>query len=146
MQTFVPHITFPDCARVLDRQRLGKQRVECLQILKALSGSSKGWVNHPATKMWRGYEPALCWYAFAVCNEWCKRGYADTCREKITQMAINLFKFDPHGIDNIDFRMPHWWTGPIHATHRAVLLHKDHDWYGQFNWLETPSEEYHWPT
>ena len=33
MQTFVPCETYLECARVLDRQRLGKQRVESLQIL-----------------------------------------------------------------------------------------------------------------
>jgi hypothetical protein len=38
LQTFVPENTFEHSVRVLDRQRLGKQRVETLQIMKALAG------------------------------------------------------------------------------------------------------------
>ena len=39
MQTFVPEATsYAASVRVLDRQRLGKQRVEVLQIVSALTG------------------------------------------------------------------------------------------------------------
>lgn len=48
MQTFLPYPSFAESARVLDRQRLGKQRVEVLQLLRALTGQTKGWANHPA--------------------------------------------------------------------------------------------------
>ena len=37
MQTFLPYPAFDLSAQVLDRQRLGKQRVETLQVLKALT-------------------------------------------------------------------------------------------------------------
>ena len=43
MQTFLPYSSFYQSARVLDRQRLGKQRVETLQILKSLSDPTYGW-------------------------------------------------------------------------------------------------------
>lgn len=86
MQTFLPYANFKKSAEVLDRQRLGKQRVECLQILNALTGKTKGWVNHPVTKMWRGYEQALIHYGIAICTEWKSRGYKDTCQEKIEAM------------------------------------------------------------
>ena len=36
MQTFLPYPDFAESAKVLDNKRLGKQRVECLQIMKAL--------------------------------------------------------------------------------------------------------------
>jgi hypothetical protein len=36
MQTFLPHATYADSARVLDQKRLGKQRVETLQIMQVL--------------------------------------------------------------------------------------------------------------
>lgn len=52
VQTFLPYPDFAQSAQCLDRQRLGKQRVEVLQLLKALKGESKGWKNHPAAKMW----------------------------------------------------------------------------------------------
>lgn len=41
MQTFLPYDSFKKSARVLDQRRLGKQRVECLQILGALTDIHK---------------------------------------------------------------------------------------------------------
>ena len=84
MQTFLPYSSFIKSVRCLDRQRLGKQRVEALQILNALNGKSKGWTNHPATKMWRGYEEALCLYKDLCIQEWMERGYKNTmfCKKR----------------------------------------------------------------
>lgn len=41
MQTFLPYASGTKSARVLDAQRLGKQRVECLQILASLTDIHK---------------------------------------------------------------------------------------------------------
>ena len=65
MQTFLPYTSFEDVARTLDRKRLGKQRVEGMQILNVLAkppNYTGAWVHHPAVKMWRGYEDALKQY------------------------------------------------------------------------------------
>ena len=62
MQTFLPEHTFVECAAVLDQKRLVKQLLEGRQILSALAGETKGWVNHPATKMWIGHESYLMLY------------------------------------------------------------------------------------
>jgi len=61
MQTFLPYPDFIDSVKALDYRRLGKQRVEARQILNILLENRKngGWVNHPCTKMWRGYHDAL---------------------------------------------------------------------------------------
>jgi len=83
MQTFLPLEDFTASAQSLDRQRLGKQRVECLQILNALSNPGYGWQNHPAVTMWRGAELSLAKYGVAICDEWLRRGYKDTCKAKI---------------------------------------------------------------
>ena len=40
MQTFLPYPDFAKSAMCLDNKRLGKQRIECLQILKALNDFS----------------------------------------------------------------------------------------------------------
>ena len=96
MQTFVPSdLSFEDNARILDYRRLGKQRVECKQILQALSYGTS-WTNHPATQMWRGYEPALRRYMAAMIREWIDRGYNNT-------MDI------PRGGGRV--KMPPWWGG-----------------------------------
>lgn len=131
MNTFLPHVSFSASATVLDRARLGKQRIEVLQLLRALSGETKGWVNHPACKMWRGYEGALVNYGLAVCNEWIHRGYSDTCLQKIWDLEIRA-RWNPENPP---------WLGDraFHASHRAALLYKDPVHYGQFGWTEKPA-------
>lgn len=110
MQTFVPLGTdFQGTAKVLDRQRLGKQRVEGLQILNALTGRSKGWVNHPAVKMWKGYEPALIQYVVAMCDEWVSRGYKDTCKDKVLAIgeALSSAVITPPWLDDPEVQLSH---------------------------------------
>jgi hypothetical protein len=135
MQTFLPFSNFKKSASVLDTRRLGKQRVETLQILNALHGLSKGWVNHPATKMWKGYTQALVLYGVAICEHWIELGYNDTCMSKITS-----FKTDSPVL------MPLWLGGKIHTTHRSALLFKNYEFYSKFNWKEEPIYDYYWPS
>ena len=79
VQTFLPYSDFAASAGALDRRRLGKQRVEALQILRALTRERYGWKHHPAVRMWAGYEEALACYAMEICAEWVRRGHADSC-------------------------------------------------------------------
>ena len=74
MQTFLPSPDFAASAAALDPRRLGKQRVEALQILRALTQGGSAWRNHPAVLMWKGYEEALVAYGVAVCQAWCALG------------------------------------------------------------------------
>lgn len=39
MQTFLPYADFERSARTLDLKRLGKQRVECIQVVRGLAGA-----------------------------------------------------------------------------------------------------------
>jgi len=137
MQTFLPYPDFAQSARVLDRQRLGKQRVEALQIMKALV-TGRGWVNHPATKMWRGFECALTEYQLAICDEWVERGYKDTCALKTLELHLEHCKESevlPPWLGDEDF----------HAAHRSNLLRKAPEWYSQFGWTEPDDLPYIWP-
>ncbi|WP_253907481.1 MSMEG_6728 family protein, partial [Arthrobacter sp. 35/47] len=87
MQTFLPYPDFAASAAVLDQARLGKQRVETLQILRALVLPDYGWRNHPATRMWMGYVPALTVYGLAMVSEWVSRGHADSTAPLISEFA-----------------------------------------------------------
>jgi hypothetical protein len=130
MQTFLPYPCFAKSASVLDRQRLGKQRLEVTQILRALRGESKGWTNHPVVLAWRGYENALAHYGLAVCDEWVGRGYKDT-RRPIIESCLE----DGHST------CPPWFGVPaLHSAYRRRLLRKDPQHYGQFGWEELPAE------
>lgn len=139
MQTFLPYPNFAESARCLDRQRLGKQRVECLQLLKALLVPASGWSNHPAAKMWRGRELALLRYGESICCEWLNRGYKDTCLGKMQ----DLYFAHRQGEENT---MPDWLgDSSFHAAHRSNLLRKSLTHYGQFGWSEPNDLPYVWP-
>lgn len=139
MQTFVPEISFANSVRVLDRQRLGKQRVETLQIMKALAGLSKGWVNHPATRMWRGYEAALLLYQAATCNEWCNRGYKDTCLDKTYDVWHEHFT-------DASIQKPHWLgDNRVHDSHKSALVFKNPEWYSKYYPDVVGEYNYYWP-
>lgn len=138
MQTFLPFPSYAQSASALDRQRLGKQRVECLQILRALTNPDYGWQTHTAVRMWRGYECALRRYAFAICDEWTARGYADTCREKIAAMDLPAA--------SAPFLFPHWLGNPaLHASHKSNLIRKLPSHYAPLFPGVTPDLPYYWP-
>lgn len=120
VNTFLPYPDFVRSAKALDYRRLGKQRVEAWQILQALQGQTKGWQNHPATKMWRGHERALCEYGVAICDEWIARGYKDTMRERF----IAIHPMLP------DTGVPAWLgADEFHRSHQSNLKRKDQDHY-----------------
>jgi hypothetical protein len=140
MQTFLPYPDFAESAKVLDYRRLGKQRVEVLQLLKALR-TGGGWSNHPAAKMWQGYEQALVDYGFAMIQEWVDRGYKDTCHDKICDIVADISEdWEPNGAI-----FPRWLGNEdFHAAHRSNLLRKDPIHYGQFGWTEPNDLPYIW--
>lgn len=138
MQTFLTTKNFIENAKVLDRQRLGKQRVEAYQILNTLINGG-GWKNHPCIKQWSGYEWALTEYGLAICGEWISRGYKDTMYGRI----LNLYKSRFH---TDYFLMPDWLNEEkLYSSHRAALLYKNYDWYKRFSWKEEPRIDYWWP-
>lgn len=142
MQTFLTDQDWRVTARQLDYKRLGKQRVECKQILAALGryvkpdGSvgicdpSKGWVSHPCTRMWRGYTDALVEYQRIMIQEWISRGYNNT-------MLIAL----PG-----EYELPPWHDDErVYSSHRSNLLRKNPEHYSQFGWAEEADLPYFYP-
>jgi len=96
-----------------------------------------GWSNHPAAKMWRGYEDRLAGYGSAVCSEWTSRGYKDTCLDKILSFDVSASAYQGN---------PPWLGDPaFHSAHRSNLLRKDAVHYGQFGWSEPNDLAYIWP-
>lgn len=131
MQTFLPLSDFAQSAKVLDWRRLGKQRVEARQIVRALLYGG-GWQNHPAVQMWRGHVAALIHYSNVMIREWVARGYRNTMPLLAVQSIVTL---------------PAWYGETVfHASHRSNLLRKDPEHYGQFGWKEGPDLPYYWPS
>lgn len=136
MQTFLPLPDYQLSARVLDDKRLGKQRVEVLQILNVLHEikNGVGWRRHPAVRMWRGYEPQLCEYGLQVCEEWKSRGFKDTCFEKI------MYHLECATAGEFNLEYPPWFGDPeFHFAHQSSLIRKDPERYGHY-FPETPND------
>lgn len=141
MQTFLPYPDFKQSAESLDRQRLGKQRVEGLQLINSLLGltNGKGWSNHPARNMWRGHERALVEYTAVVCQVWRARGYKDTVEEKVRGL-------EKEHLSDRSSDMPPWLgREDFHLSHQSNLVRKLPSHY-QLLWPGVPDNlEYIWP-
>jgi hypothetical protein len=159
MQTFLPSRDFAETAAALDNKRLNKQALEAWQIMMTNlkldpAGNHReprGWFNHPATKMWRGYEPTLYVYIEALTAEWLSRGYRSTILDKAGETLKTAFSLC---LVKTIFAKPSWLEdetrfAQIASSHRTALLVKNYEWYHQFGWPEDSgrvpdSYEYVW--
>jgi hypothetical protein len=135
VNTFLPFADFKASAECLDYKRLGCQRKEAHQILGVLANpDAKGWKNHPAVRMWRGYDDALKAYFNAVVTEWVRRGYKNN---------YTLFELP----EKVEYP---WWFGhgDFHFSHQAALVRKLASHYeSKFDELDPKYRElgYAWP-
>lgn len=106
---------------------------ECFQAI------GKGFVSHPMTKMWIGYEKGLKYYINLCIREWLVRGYN-------SKMAIHvIFLSDDETLEDI---LP-WWTrsSALHKSHRSALLRKERvrnelKWYWDKEYLYVSDQWY----
>jgi hypothetical protein len=145
VQTFLPYPSFLATAHVLDRQRLGKQRVETLQILRALELPDYGWQNHPAVRMWRGRTPALVRYGLDCVRVWTGRGHGDSTADQITEFAPWVRELSQDDLRR-ESLLPNWLGDErLHRSHRSQLIGKDPEFYRPL-FPETPEGlDYFWP-
>ena len=131
MQTFLPYPDFIHTAKILDDKRLGKQRIEALQILKTLHYGGH-WKNHPAVRMWKGYEDALGMYMNVMIIEWEFRKFNNTMLYYIARATLLIY--------------PPWLGDErLHMSHKANLARKSPDYYGKL-WPEADVDApYWWP-
>lgn len=132
MMTFIVIGDFVLNAKLLDDQRLAKQRVEARQILDAIMNGT-GWKHHPIVCAWRYYTDALKYYTNCIILEWIRRG---------GQNNLPLYEIPP-------IIMIPWWSqwDRLHQSHRAMLVRKNPYYY---NDKFTVNQEYYsygyiWP-
>ncbi|MBO0676100.1 MSMEG_6728 family protein [Mycolicibacterium sp. S2-37] len=149
MQTFLPYPDFDDSAAVLDLRRLGKQRVETIQVLRALTVPGYGWRHHPAAAMWAGYEEALVRYGLQICDQWCRNDRADTCATTlVTDLAatVGISAVRTQEVLAADSDLPPWLgDDDVHRSHRSALVRKDPDHYRRFFGDVADDLPYVWP-
>ncbi|MET8292008.1 MSMEG_6728 family protein [Streptomyces sp. NPDC005132] len=149
MQTFLPYPDFMQSAAVLDEARLGKQRVEALQVLRGLTVPDHGWRRHPAVRMWVGYEEALVRYGLDVCAMWTAEARADTCAASLT---TDFARYRPGATVRVqeqlaDDELPPWLgDAAFHRSHQSALVRKAPEIYTLF-FPDVPDDlPYVWPT
>lgn len=149
MQTFLPCPGFAESADVLDPRRLGKQRVETIQVLRALTVPGYGWRHHPAAAMWAGYEEALVRYGLDICQAWCEQGHADTCAATLASdlaagTGLRSVRSQRELADASE--LPPWLGEPeFHRSHQAALVRKDPGHYRR-RFPDVPDDlPYLWP-
>jgi len=151
MQTFLPYPSFRESALSLDIQRLGKQRVEGMQILSALLSKKydnelesvvnfnpKGWTHHPATLMWKNHEGSLYLYVKEICKVWIEdHGFKDTISWKIDKIIKD---------SKLNYSDPIWLGDEkLHLSHKSNLLRKDFAYYSKIWTGVSPNLPYVWP-
>ena len=148
VQTFLPYADFERSARVLDPKRLGKQRVEVIQVVRALTRPDYGWANHPAVLMWKGHEEALGRYGLVCCEVWTALGHGDTCAATIVgdlrDAGVTRIRSEA---DLVAARAMPPWLGDedLHRSHRSSLVRKDPDHYRP-HFPDVPDDlPYVWP-
>ena len=133
MQTFLPYADYAKSAEVLDSKRLNKQILEGYQILKVLHNDDPraAWRNHPAVKMWRGYENELYRYILHMVWEARTRGIkTDKNEANLLELVVKHSMFWKKII-------PDWYQDKLKLdrlteSHRANLYRKDPEFYMDF--------------
>ncbi|MFJ8821099.1 MSMEG_6728 family protein [Streptomyces sp. NPDC102467] len=149
MQTFLPYSDFMQSAAILDQARLGKQRVEALQVLRGLTVPGYGWRHHPAVRMWTGYEEALVRYGLDMCEMWVSEGRSDTCAGTL---VTDFTRHRPGAAVRVqeqlaaDGELPPWLGDPaFHRSHQSALVRKAPELYTPF-FPDVPDDlPYVWP-
>ena len=148
MQTFLPYADFERTAHSLDQRRLGKQRVECLQVLRGLTRPDYGWRHHPAVRMWRGHLEALGRYTYTCCAAWTDRGFADSVAHTVAEELAEAGVVEVRSQVELGAaaRLP-WWLGDhdFHRSHQSALLRKDRDHYAPLFTGVPDDLPYVWP-
>ncbi|MGV9453787.1 MSMEG_6728 family protein [Streptomyces sp. NPDC003635] len=149
MQTFLPHPDFRQSAQLLDRRRLGKQRVEALQVLRGLTVPGYGWRRHPAVRMWTGYEEALVRYGLEVCRVWREQGHQDSCAASlVSQLATHRPGTTVRDQAELAAagELPPWLGDEaFHRSHRSALVRKDPATYTAYFPAVPDDLPYVWP-
>jgi hypothetical protein len=121
MQVFLPSPDYYESLFLLDKKRLGKQRVEAKQLIDTIldrpmanGKPRKGWYNHPAAVMYRQYIDSLIHY------------YNMSLAAFVLTGGVNKkLEHEPYVRDTYNHSLP-WWLGvkEIHASHRGRLKFK----------------------
>lgn len=123
VNVFLPYADYEKSIRVLDKKRLTKQLVECIQLLAVIVHKKKGYANHPVTKIWRPYVGALVHYAHICC-------------------LVIRDKYPAYSLEKMEARLTSGEFGAASQEEKPVFSDAFHDSHKSSLWHKDP-EEYH---
>ena len=137
VNVFITSTNLEECARNLDYRRLGKQRLECIEIIEGDS-----WKNHPCYLMWKNNKEALKIYFNHILREWISRGFQnslafysiDESKAQFYDITYDentyLTTISNPKINENSILFPKWFCWkPLILSQRASLLRKDEVYY-----------------
>lgn len=141
MQTFLPYPSFERSAKVLDDEQLLTQCNDVVTILEVLheinldrEDMGEDWLDHPAIKMWKTYEPQLCLYGLAMCTELQSR-----TGSYMNLVDVITWHFVCATGGEHESGLPPWFGNPdFHLSHRSYLMSKDYAHYSLYFDVDTP--------
>lgn len=123
----------------LDQARLTKQLVETIQLIEAITNPTKGFRNHPVTRMWMDHVSALIDYGL-VCVSVIAERFPDYSYQMMQQKLLN------NSLRQDDPVYPAWFEDEqLYMSHRASLFFKSPELYPQFEPEAKLYEQYAWP-
>lgn len=145
VNTFITSESLEECAKNLDNLRLGKQRVECIQLISFIENKdNKGFRNHPILIMWSNNVDALKVYCNFMIREWIKRGFTNTIElydldeskivfyKNIYNEETKLTEIIKPEIKDDSIVFPIWFNWkPLILSHQSSLLKKNFDYYSK---------------
>lgn len=126
MQVFVPYKSPFRTAVCLDGKRLRKQIIESRQIIAAIEGTGKGWINHPVTHMYAKHTQWLRLYTE------CLEAYASGDTAKAVELSVRSMNFRPEWMDErlcIQYRRRLYTKNPMHYAQFAIYGQSQENWY-----------------
>lgn len=149
MQTFITDINFNKSAQNLDRARLGASIYESIHILASLLKVNENLItpkrdvsNHPASKLWIGWEGCLLNYIRIHIGEWRNRGYKS--KINFNNYRMLCYEIPYEYIKKAEgYTIPDWVTKKVIDTHRNCLYRKRPDFY-PIEWRGDMEMQYSW--
>jgi hypothetical protein len=138
MQTWITDYDFYKSASNLDTKRLGSQIYEGIHILASLLDVNDKLVNpkrnvknHPAAKLWIGYEKELLFYIHEHLWFWFGKNYSSI-------INYENYKILLHVLGWCSAKTLNWITDNLIQTHRSALIQKNPDHYRRI-WPDCPT-------
>ena len=132
MQVFHPYKSALKSIQCLDNSRMGKQRLECIQILLANNNIDTEWEvpksvpPHKNVVLWKNYSGYLFYYLGILLNEWEDRGMKNFVCRGMYEKLRNIYGLQENT------KRPRFIDNKFIQTQRLSLLNKKMEHYYKF--------------